>query len=74
VVSLQTEKVDVSGFQQLLVEHQSQSHLPQPVHQVSHQMDLETVLLHTFLLFANLDILVMEMEIVSQLPQPLLLL
>lgn len=74
MVSLQTEKVDVSGFQQLLVEHQSQSHLPQPVHQVSPQMDLETALLHQFLQFVHLDIPAMEMEIVSQLLQALLLL
>jgi len=44
VVSLQTEKVDVSGFQQLLVDHHSQSQLHQSVQQVSNQMDMETVL------------------------------
>ena len=49
MVSLQTEKVDVSGFQQLLVDHQFQSQLHQSVQQVSNQMDLETVLQHTFL-------------------------
>lgn len=37
-------------------------------------MDMETALLHQFLLFAHPDIPVMEMEIVSQLHQALLLL
>ena len=37
-------------------------------------MDMETVLQHTFLYFAKMDILKMQMEIVSQLLQPFLLL
>ena len=73
MVSLQTEKVDVSGFQQLLVDKQKQSQLHQSVQQVSNQMDLETVLQLSFLYFAKMDILVMEMEIVSKLLQAFLL-
>ena len=73
MVSLQTEKVDVSGFQQLLVDNQKQSQLHQSVQQVSNQMDLETVLQLSFLYFAKMDILVMEMEIVSKLLQAFLL-
>ena len=73
MVSLQTEKVDVSGFQQLLVDNQKQSQLHQSVQQVSNQMDLETVLQLSILYFAKMDILVMVMEIVSKLPHPFLL-
>lgn len=69
----------VPGFQHTVFQCQAQPiHQLQPqlqhlqvAQQVTVQMDSETVLNHQFQSFADQDILVMEMEIVSQILQAL---